>query len=181
MFCELSVKICTAWGEGLESWSSFPFRPSEGWAVSPGWEDNSVLSLWDETNDLCSQDKDRNMTNGTHRDTESKNNYHESRWLRLTPSGSSKERRVERTLTNGDIRSVQTQTSRTCNLENNPPENCNNIVTRSTPSPWTRHYIRRLSSLLGYLWLCLILSVLIFLTGVGVSGYLECSVDTCRP
>ena len=156
MFCELSVKICTAWEGGLESWSSFPFRPSEGWAVRLGWEDNSVLSLWDETNDLCSQDKDRNMTNGTHRDTESKNNYHESRWLRLTPSGSEKSR-VERTLTNGDIRSVQTQTRRTCHLENNPPENCNNIVTTSTVTISEDFYLQ----------LCLI--VLICLTGV--SGY----------
>ena len=39
-----------------------------------------------------------------------------------------REERGEKTMTNADIRSLQSQTSRTCHLENNPPENCKNIL-----------------------------------------------------
>ena len=61
------------------------------------------------------------MTNGTHRATESKNNYHERR--RALPLGTDLQ---DPTMTNVNIKSLQTKTSPACNLENNPPENCKN-------------------------------------------------------
>ena len=223
MFQQWFVMICQereGEGRGGEEtelgrcvWSSFYNFPLED--VWEGQERRARVALsdleekiiqscqwWDGTNDLCSQDKDRNMTNGTHRGTQSKNNYHERRWLRLTPADSE-----ERTMTNADIRSLQSQTSRTCHLENNPPENCKNILGtwngekttisgaggESQPSHWTfwhwepGQYLGPLTEaadqLRGQLKsaLCPLKSLdLIWWRSVLVIRLPSCSVYTCR-